>query len=282
MYNKLFTKILDSSIWLAPDPHRLVWITLLAAMDEDGNAMFASHLNLAARARVSPDAALEAIRAFESEDQYSGDPENNGRRVERIPGGWHVLNAHKYRAMVTKAISREQTRLRTAKWRQKQGGDAPVTQRDEMVTPSEAVSRSVSKAESDQKNSVADATAAGEAIQLDIVTRVFDHWKSVWNKPRAKLDEKRRKLIRSALKNYSEADLCQSISGYQNSPHHLGQNDRDTVYDDIGLFLRDSQHIDAGLRFYEQPPRIGLSKASRDILDNTAGWLPPEVRNANG
>ena len=34
MYNKLFTKILDSSIWLAPDPVRLVWITLLAAMDE--------------------------------------------------------------------------------------------------------------------------------------------------------------------------------------------------------------------------------------------------------
>lgn len=128
---------------------------------------------------------------------------------------------------------------------------------------------------SDQKNSVADATVDREEVQ-----RVFDHWKTVWNKPRARLDEKRRKLIRAALKNYTEADLCQSISGYQNSPHHLGQNDRDTVYDDIGLFLRDSQHIDAGLRFYEQPPRIGLSKATRDILDNTADWMPPELRNA--
>ena len=53
MYNKLFTKILDSSIWLAPDSVRLVWITMIAAMDEEGNCMFACAANLAARARVT-------------------------------------------------------------------------------------------------------------------------------------------------------------------------------------------------------------------------------------
>jgi hypothetical protein len=36
MYNKLFTKILDSTIWLENDATRLVWITFLAVMDEDG------------------------------------------------------------------------------------------------------------------------------------------------------------------------------------------------------------------------------------------------------
>ena len=40
MYNKLFTKILDSSIWLAPDSARIVWLTFLAAMDEDGVVRF--------------------------------------------------------------------------------------------------------------------------------------------------------------------------------------------------------------------------------------------------
>ena len=117
MYNKLFTKILDSSIWLAPDQHRIVWITLLAAMDKDGNVQFASVGNVASRARVTREAAEEAIAAFEGPDADSGDDENDGRRIERIPGGWHVLNAHKYRAMVTKAIVREQTRIRVQRHR---------------------------------------------------------------------------------------------------------------------------------------------------------------------
>lgn len=145
MYNKLFTKILDSSIWLAPDPHRLVWITLIAAMDEDGNAMFACADNLAARARVSVRQAEAAIKAFEAPDPKSGDPDNEGRRIERFPGGWKVLNAHKYRALVSKAIIREQTRIRTERWRKKIG-DAPVTQRDESVTTSEALALALSEA----------------------------------------------------------------------------------------------------------------------------------------
>lgn len=160
MYNKLFTKILDSSIWLAPDPHRLVWITLLAAMDEDSNAMFACAQNLAARARVSVKAAEAAISAFESPDPNSGDPEYEGRRIERIPGGWFILNGPKYRELVTKSISRERTKERVRRWREKRGnGDvtdcnADVTPsndkdatRNAHVTPSEAVSEAVSRSE---------------------------------------------------------------------------------------------------------------------------------------
>ena len=53
MYNKLFTKILDSSIWLESSPTRIVWITFLAAMDEEGFAPFVAIGNVANRARVS-------------------------------------------------------------------------------------------------------------------------------------------------------------------------------------------------------------------------------------
>lgn len=86
------------------------------------------------------------------------------------------------------------------------------------------------------------------------MTRVFDHWKTVHDHPRAALDDKRRRLIRRALTAYSEADLCAAISGYRNSPHHQGKNDTGTVYDSIELILRDAAHIDAGLRFHGQPP----------------------------
>lgn len=84
--------------------------------------------------------------------------------------------------------------------------------------------------------------------------RVFDHWRTVHDHPRAALDDKRRRLIRRALGAYSEADLCASIAGYRNSPHHQGRNETGTVYDSLELILRDAGHIDAGLRFQHQPP----------------------------
>lgn len=114
----------------------------------------------------------------------------------------------------------------------------------------------------------------------DPIMKVFAHWAQCWNHPKSKLDKKRREVIRRALDSYSEADLCQSISGYLNSPHHTGRNERATVYDDIELFLRDAKHIDAGLRFYAQPPETNLSAKTRQIIDQTEGWVPPELRNA--
>ncbi len=171
MYNKLFTKILDSSIWLAPDPHRLVWITLIAAMDEHGNVNFASIGNIAARARVTREQAAEAVAAFEGPDPDSGDPDNEGRRIERFPGGWHVLNAHKYRALVTKAIIQEQTRARVAKHRAKMAGvtisDAPVTDAkrtsNASVTPSEAEAEADTEAKTKTLRAAKPRSSASDA-----------------------------------------------------------------------------------------------------------------------
>lgn len=125
MYNKLFTKILDSSIWLESNDTRIVWITLIAAMDERGFCAFSAPQNLASRAFPvrAPDEALhvthEAIVTLEGPDTNSADPENDGRRIERVPGGWMVLNSEKYRALATKAIVQAQTRERVARHRDK-------------------------------------------------------------------------------------------------------------------------------------------------------------------
>lgn len=84
------------------------------------------------------------------------------------------------------------------------------------------------------------------------VSAVMDHWKQTHGHPKAQLDTKRHKLIKDALKSYSADDLKKSISGYKNSPQHMGQNEHKTVYDSIELFLRDAKHIDAGLKFFEK------------------------------
>jgi len=109
---------------------------------------------------------------------------------------------------------------------------------------------------------------------------VFRHWREVHGHSRAQLDDKRRTLIRKALKTYSAADLCLSITGYLNSPHHMGQNERQTKYTDIELLLRDAKHIDAGIKFHAEPPRADLSEKTRRIIDQTSKWVPPEMRHA--
>jgi hypothetical protein len=116
--------------------------------------------------------------------------------------------------------------------------------------------------------------------KLDFVVQIFEHWKIVWNHPRAALDMKRTVVIRRALKGYSPQDLCTSISGYKNSPHHTGQNDRQTVYDDIGLLLRDSAHIDAGIRFAEQPQALTSELANHNVAV-LKDWQPLETRDAS-
>lgn len=142
MYNKLFTKIVDSSIWLEPTPTRLVWVMMIAVMDEDGFCQFASAANVAHRARLSLDETAEALRVLESPDPNSADPDFGGRRIEKVPGGWMVLNAPKYRDIVTREIARERNRQRVAKCREakrdvmKRNGD--VMDGNGSVTPSEA------------------------------------------------------------------------------------------------------------------------------------------------
>jgi hypothetical protein len=130
MYNKLFTKILDSSIWLEPNPTRIVWITFIAAMDQDGFAQFSSIRNLANRAMVTVEDAEAAVKTLESPDPDSHSQKYEGRRIERVPGGWIILNSEEHREMVTRAVVREQTRERVARHREKM--------RNASVTPSEA------------------------------------------------------------------------------------------------------------------------------------------------
>jgi hypothetical protein len=117
MYNKLFTSILDSSIWLEQPATKVVWVTLIAAMDEDGFAHFSAIQNLANRAVLPLNETEAAVTILESPDTNSADREHEGRRIERVPGGWMVLNARKYHDLTTRAVAKEKVRQRVQKHR---------------------------------------------------------------------------------------------------------------------------------------------------------------------
>lgn len=89
----------------------------------------------------------------------------------------------------------------------------------------------------------------------DIET-VFNKWKEVMGHARARLDEKRRKAIRSMLAaGYTVEDLELAIHGCSVSPFHQGQNDRAQKYQDIALICRDAEHVDKFIAIAEQARR---------------------------
>jgi len=129
MYNKLFTKILDSSIWLENHPTRIVWITLLAAMDQDGFAPFSTVQNLARRAGVTDEEAEQAVATLEGPDRWKQAENDTGKRIERVPGGYLVIKAAEYGAIVRREEMRASVRERVRRHREaKSGCNACVTQ----------------------------------------------------------------------------------------------------------------------------------------------------------
>lgn len=148
----------------------------------------------------------------------------------------------------TSAKQRTDNARRQAEWRARQkeaknNDDVTLRNRSNDARPDQT------RPDQDQKKN-----GHTSAVPTD-VQMVFDHWRVEHNHPKAQLDRKRLKLIRVALQSYTPEQLCQSISGFKNSAHHMGQNQTKTVYDSIGLFLRDAEHIDMGLRFAAQGAR---------------------------
>jgi hypothetical protein len=136
---------------------------------------------------------------------------------------------------------------------------------------------------------VAKAKKPVAPVTQEMSKRIESVWKDyveTMGKPRARLDDKRRNLIRKALEiPYTCEELAQAIKGYTFSPFHMGDNDKKKRWDDIELLLRDAQHIDAGLALYENNllggprPPAGALNGGRS---RSQGFSPHERWNAFG
>ena len=95
-FTKLFSEIITSSVWNEEDKTRIVWVTMLASCDAQG-VVRASVSGLAHIARVNKESCERALNVLNSPDEDSRSPEWEGRRIEKIAGGWLILNYTKYR-----------------------------------------------------------------------------------------------------------------------------------------------------------------------------------------
>lgn len=276
MYTKLFSSILDSTIWMESTSTRIVWLTFLAAMNEDGYVSLPSIANVAHRARVSVSEASEAIKVLESPDPYSKNQDNDGRRIESVPGGFIVLNAKKYREISRRYEEKEQTKQRVAAYKKRKTletvykgngevtvgnalvtlGNAPVTvgngevTQNTIYTEAEAYNKNMSStARSKPVDNFEQTVDKYESKQYNQhinqdVKEAFEYWKQQLKHPKAKLDKKRQRLIDWAVKAYGLDEVKASIRGLKLSSYHMGENKDRTVYDDISLVCRDAKHLE--------------------------------------
>lgn len=105
-WTKLFSSIVTSSIWCEDDKTFRVWVALLALSDQEG-LVEGSVPGLANLCRLTPDEMRAALEKLSSPDPDSRSPEFEGRRIEKIEGGWKLLNYEKYRQ---KAVAGEGSR----------------------------------------------------------------------------------------------------------------------------------------------------------------------------
>lgn len=115
-YTPIFREITTSSIWTTSPSTRCVWFWLLLHADPEGYVPGAPGA-IAHAANVSEDEGRRAIQLFLEPDPDSRNAGHEGRRLERVPGGFRILNFEYYR----KLASQEADKARKRRWAEAQG-----------------------------------------------------------------------------------------------------------------------------------------------------------------
>jgi hypothetical protein len=240
-----------------------LWGVILSLSDQRG-VVDVTHHFIHVVSGLSIDDVKACMKRFCEPDPASRSQNDDGRRLELLdPGvrdwGWRVINKAKYRE---KARKQAYDSERTASGEGAERKRIERSSRD--VPPRPAMSRDVPPSDTDTDSNTSDnppTPQGGSSSDVNLaINRIFQHWRSTHDHPKAVLDKKRRALIRAAMQNYDEQTLKDAITGYRNSPHHTGVNERNTAYDSIEVMLRDAKHIDAGLKFFRQPPKGAPAK----------------------
>jgi len=108
---------------------------MLAIANKHGEIQ-ASIPGLARVAAVSVEDCERAINRFMSPDKYSRTPDDEGRRIEKIEGGWVLINHSKYRAMASKDEEKTASAIRQQRFRDQKKRNSSVTKSNGEVTPS--------------------------------------------------------------------------------------------------------------------------------------------------
>jgi hypothetical protein len=148
-YTKLFRSITASTIVSEPVATRWFWVVLLSQADQNG-CIYGSIPGMARFANLTVEEVEAALDTFYAPDPYSRTKDNEGRRVEEIDGGWHLLNHGKYKEIRSTEERREYMRKYMAERREREAAAKTCKQKSKLavsnVSPTSTSTSSKSKA----------------------------------------------------------------------------------------------------------------------------------------
>ena len=147
-FTKLFSSIVHSTIWRDEMHVKIVWITMLALANRNGDVL-ASMPGLADASRVSLDQCQEALKRLSGPDKWSRTQEHEGRRIEEVDGGWNILNYMKYREVRNADERRLQTRAAVQKFRAKKKAETATVSPGKPRKPKKAHTEADTEADTD-------------------------------------------------------------------------------------------------------------------------------------
>ena len=281
MYSKLFASLLTSSVWDTDIETRVVWITLLALKDQDGFARVATVEGLARLARVSVEGAEKAVKILTAPDPDSSDPEHDGRRIERAPGGWVVLNAKKYDALGSEQHRREKNAEYVRRHRERKREEAECkgsvsTCKQVKAYIDTDIDISTGTPESTMP-SLAENPEPDTPKQPDApdVTAAFEAYRTAIQ-PRARLLPAARDKIKRRLNTYSLDELLQAVSNFAADAWYMQHN----AHRGAAWFYHSDDRIE---QFTNLVPRAGTDtrKDTTDHGSNGRHKPEPETRTRN-
>jgi hypothetical protein len=124
-FTKLDDGLIFSSILSEDDAVFKVWVLILSRTDGDGVARISASF-IASVTRKADAEVEQCLQVLEAPDPRSRSTNDEGRRIERVDGGFKVLNYHKYRERADAQDIRTYERERKARQRETKASKAPV------------------------------------------------------------------------------------------------------------------------------------------------------------
>lgn len=169
-YTKLFSDIVDSSIWDESPETCKVWVTLLAKANADGFVR-GSIGWLAGKAKVSVECCQIAIGKFVRPDPHSRTPDFEGRRIEQLDDGWLILNYIAFRDRLSSNPKAVSTRLRVQRHRERYTAlrNAPSVTSGHSASASASASDTPIKVETPKSKKPEKCHSAGSRVILHLL-----------------------------------------------------------------------------------------------------------------
>lgn len=161
-FAKLDSGIIDSTLWTEPHDVLRVWIALLAKCDSFG-LVRAAVPAMAHLCFVTVERFEAIIESLCGPDEHSRTEENEGRRLQKVDGGWCIINYILYREMMQRKAMSHADRQKRYRERVKER-DALVTSQVTGDTEAEAEAEAERSKESTLRVEVALASDAPPAV----------------------------------------------------------------------------------------------------------------------